>query len=154
MSRIAPHTCDRCDVQLTPYNRIVVPVDHPSKYIDLCLTCWDLVSVEYSRVRTAYTRRSTILQEVFEERDRQEELCAAGKFSLTCASTNLPIGGKLCVLAEEFGEVAKESCQLYDPRPGDNQAAAIARLRTELVQLAAVAAAWIESIDAEEKEAS
>jgi hypothetical protein len=51
---------------------------------------------------------------------------------------------RLAVLAEEFGEVAKEVCNLMagaDPRVK-------ALLREELVQVAAVCVAWIEGLDA------
>lgn len=68
-----------------------------------------------------------ILEEIAAERAAQllkwgQEGHPAGKWSL--------------ILAEEFGEVAKAALEL---RP--------MQMRAELVQLAAVAVAWIESID-------
>jgi NTP pyrophosphatase (non-canonical NTP hydrolase) len=51
----------------------------------------------------------------------------------------------LVVLAEEVGEAAQEVCKGWDERP-DEEA-----LRTELIQVAAVALSWCEAIDAREK---
>jgi hypothetical protein len=41
MSRIAPHACDRCGQMLTYYNRKLIPVHHPSPYVDVCFACWN-----------------------------------------------------------------------------------------------------------------
>jgi hypothetical protein len=50
---------------------------------------------------------------------------------------------RLVVLAEEFGEVAKEVCEeLGGEAPTGN-------LRAEIVQVLAVGLAWLEAIDAE-----
>jgi hypothetical protein len=95
------------------------------------------------------SRLASILQEIKHERDRQEQLLRAGRFSYTCANPDIPVGGKLCVLAEEFGEVSKLACKLYDPQPGDNESALELEMRKELIQLAAVAVAWIEAIDSD-----
>jgi hypothetical protein len=51
-----------------------------------------------------------------------------------------PAGVKLSVLGEEYGEVCRA---LLEREP-------MARLRQELVQLAAVACAWVEAIDSDE----
>jgi NTP pyrophosphatase (non-canonical NTP hydrolase) len=76
-----------------------------------------------------------IFDAIFEERRRQEFLKSQGKFPWTCADA-APASMKLAVLAEEFGEVAKEVCdQRWD------------LLRDELVQVAAVCVAWLESMD-------
>lgn len=48
----------------------------------------------------------------------------------------------LGILAEEFGEAAKEINELYF-----NRAWSVARLRNELIQVAAVAVAMVESLD-------
>jgi len=90
------------------------------------------------------------------ERNRQEKLKRAGKFNWSCADSSTTISdfssvaaighaGRLAVLAEEFGEVARHvaetliSSSRYDQR----------ELKKELIQVAAVAVAWIEAIDAE-----
>jgi hypothetical protein len=93
-----------------------------------------------------------VLQRVVKERARQEMLCRNGKFSMTCADPNLPNGGKMMVLAEEFGEVAKAAWELYDIQPGQDEVAKTIALKTELIQLAAVAVAWAESIIQDEED--
>jgi hypothetical protein len=89
-----------------------------------------------------------IIGRVAEERERQERLRLAGKFSFTCADPHIPFGGKMMVLAEEFGEVAQAAYECYDPKPqltGPTEGQLL-HLKEELIQLAAVAVAWAESI--------
>jgi hypothetical protein len=52
-----------------------------------------------------------------------------------CSSDQVPVTVKLAVLAEEFGEVARA---VLDCKPDD--------LHRELVQVAAVAVAWLEGM--------
>lgn len=91
--------------------------------------------------------QEAIFADVLQERSRQEEKCAAkraeGKRWRSCADVDLPAPAKLCVLAEEFGEVAREVTDAIGDgcEPGPN-------LRVELVQLLAVGLAWLEAIDA------
>jgi NTP pyrophosphatase (non-canonical NTP hydrolase) len=49
----------------------------------------------------------------------------------------------LVVLAEEFGEVARELCE------GWGAIVSLERLRAEIVQVAAVAVSWIEALDSD-----
>jgi hypothetical protein len=93
-----------------------------------------------------------VLQEVLIERCRQEELKVAGKFPWTCndlihPDTNKPIllAEKLAVLAEEFGEAAEVVCKLMAGK-GESKGLSAEDLRTELIQIAAVAVAWAESL--------
>lgn len=79
-----------------------------------------------------------ILQEIREERERQERLKAAGKFAYTAADKELTNHERLAILAEEFGEVARAICD------GDRS-----NMREELIQVAAVALAWVQGLDAE-----
>ena len=72
------------------------------------------------------------LRDVVLERGRQEQLHAPR----TCANPEMSEGDKLAVLVEEVGEVAKALLE----GPG---------LRDELVHVAAVAVAWVESIDSD-----
>lgn len=88
-----------------------------------------------------------VLHDVAVERGRQEAKCREQRELgvdgwRTCADPQLPDDARLAVLVEEVGEVARELCERRIGN-GDTQ-----RLRTELVQLAAVAVAWIEGIDA------
>lgn len=71
------------------------------------------------------------------ERCRQEQLKAEGQFRHTCADLEMDNATRLAVLGEEFGEVCKE---LQDGGTVEN-------LRKELIQVAAVAVAWVEAID-------
>jgi NTP pyrophosphatase (non-canonical NTP hydrolase) len=86
----------------------------------------------------------SVLDEVRHERGRQEELFKSGKHKKRMADpkgmTHLE---RLAVLAEEFGEVSRELAE------GIGKSLDIAHLRTELIQTAAVCAAWVEVIDAE-----
>lgn len=77
-----------------------------------------------------------ILGYVRDERERQDRLVASGSVSWDCTNPDVIGHAKLSVLAEEFGEVARA---LLD---GDLQ-----HLRQELIQVAAVAVAWAESLD-------
>lgn len=85
-----------------------------------------------------------VLIEVGAERFRQEQLKAEGKFDFTCADPELGHLAAAAVLQEEVGEVAREvlAMQGLVRETGDR-----ARLRKELIQVAAVAVAWIEALD-------
>lgn len=89
----------------------------------------------------------SVLLEVGHERLRQERKCAEklaeGLDWYTCASDRIADGDKLAVLTEEVGEVAKECCDIR--AEGDSPEARL-RMRTELIQVAAVAVAWAESL--------
>ena len=85
----------------------------------------------------------TAAQEIIAEVHRQDTLARAGKFD----GTHIMPGGtdlqRLTVLAEEVGEASIEVCKGITVggqvrRPG---------LRTELIQVAAVALAWVTAID-------
>jgi NTP pyrophosphatase (non-canonical NTP hydrolase) len=88
----------------------------------------------------AAERRLSIYQAVELERLRQETLLNLGKFKWTCADSEVGAALKLAVLVEEVGEAGRatlgESGAVGD---GGN-------LREELVQVAAVAVAWLESL--------
>lgn len=91
----------------------------------------------YTRIRDELRAPRVSLMaliDVLEERRRQIELRKQGKFVATCADDISDLE-RLPILAEEFGEVARAMCER------DRTA-----LRTELVQLAAAAVAWIEGI--------
>lgn len=134
--------------------------------------------------------RADILQYIDNERSRQEMLRREGKFVLTCATfPGLSEYEKLAVLAEEFGEVAKEVTELcirrrkleaefpnkytlshlrgifqgtaaevrefastreMSIRLNHHECIALReKIRIELIQVAAVCVAWIESIEEE-----
>lgn len=96
-----------------------------------------------------------VLTDVGLERVRQEEIGegwrAKGTDWRSCADPAIDGGNfaRATVLGEEYGEVCRAALEAqYAPTIGS----AIewrGRLRTELVQVAAVAVAWVEAIDAE-----
>lgn len=81
----------------------------------------------------------TVLQSLRTERHRQELLVYRGKLPFSAANPSIVSAPKLAVLVEEVGEVAKE---LQGPSIEAD------RLYAELIQVAAVAVAWAESIQA------
>ncbi len=89
------------------------------------------------------------LRAVYRERMRQDDLKAAGKFHWTCADSHgVHNSAKLAVLAEEFGEVSRLVVEeLIESKRYDRE-----KLHTELVQVAAVAVAWLEALNIEERE--
>jgi hypothetical protein len=91
-----------------------------------------------------------VLSAISAERDRQESLKAAGRFMFTCADDAMTDGECLAVLVEEIGEVAHEINEVIGKRLTQGKREAYReRLRTELIQVAAVATAWVERIDGE-----
>jgi hypothetical protein len=93
--------------------------------------------------------QASVVDEVVRERERQEVLRRSGKFLWTCADPDVSSVKKLAVLAEEFGETARaateEMIALDKGRPGEAAGARLL-LREELVQVAAVCLAWLESM--------
>jgi hypothetical protein len=89
-----------------------------------------------------------ILDAIAVERARQEDIGEAKRAQgidwRSCADPDMGGGDpmRLAVLAEEFGEVANAVLETAYGSDDD------AHLRTELIQVAAVAAAWAEAIDA------
>jgi NTP pyrophosphatase (non-canonical NTP hydrolase) len=96
---------------------------------------------------------------IFGERARQEKLKSDGKFLWTCADKSVTHHEKLAVLAEEFGEVAREvvdyniGVEKYIVEklefPPHRKLYFLKRIREELIQVAAVCVAWCEAIDKE-----
>lgn len=84
-----------------------------------------------------------VLDYIVFERGRQQALKMAGRFRYTCADPEMSNAEKLTVLVEEMGEVARailEDGDLANDKHG-------AELRKELVQVAAVATAWLEGME-------
>lgn len=92
-------------------------------------------------------KNSPRMLEVFEliarERVRQRELLAAGRFKHCCDSREISNFQKLAIATEELGEVAREIFEMHDKN--DFSPERKAALRAELVQLAAVTVAWLET---------
>jgi len=90
----------------------------------------------------------SVLEDIRRERFRQDELKAKGAFKYTCADSDKLINPfeKLAILMEEVGEVANACLQKGDLNTRGDR---VKELRKELIQVAAVCAAWVESIDAD-----
>jgi len=95
------------------------------------------------------TKQDRVIGLIAAERARQEELVRTGKLPFSCAEPMLEAGGdhavKLAILTEEIGEVAREVYErsVFESPDDDPDA----KLRTELVQVAAVAVAWLEALE-------
>lgn len=98
-------------------------------------------------------RNGYIHEEISDERVRQERLRASGKFLHTCASPDFRAFthfGRVVVLGEEFGEVCRAALDVEGAAEGRHDLiTARAKLRAELIQVAAVAFAYIEALDQE-----
>jgi NTP pyrophosphatase (non-canonical NTP hydrolase) len=77
---------------------------------------------------------------VFIERLRQESLRQQGKFKNDCSDPRSHPQINLAVLAEEFGEVAREVCEYQ------NTGIMSSNLENELIEVAAVACSWWEAL--------
>jgi hypothetical protein len=101
-----------------------------------------------------------VVKDVLTERRRQEGLRDTGKFTHTCATPGISDDACLRVLAEEVNEVLDEADALRRAlsdvgRMMNDEAGNArnlrdeirARLRKELIEVAAVAVAWIERVD-------
>ncbi len=99
-----------------------------------------------------------VLFDIQRERDRQEILLIQGKFPWSCDNLKVSDVKKLAVLAEEFGEAAKETAQIeeYIERLDSGRWSDVnvevlqtkkRHLREELIQVAAVCVAWCEALD-------
>lgn len=93
--------------------------------------------------------KTRILLEVSDERDRQD----AGKFG-KAVNRGYSLGRWLRVLAEEFGEAAKEINHVDESETDFERLKHWRKLRVELIQTAAVAAAFVEALDANELDSS
>lgn len=95
------------------------------------------------------SRLEGVLIAVGTERKRQEHLKATGKFEFTCADVDMTDYERFAVLGEEVGEVAKEVLTQADRPLAHDTAGSRTALRKELVQVAAVAVAWVEALGRE-----
>lgn len=84
------------------------------------------------------------LRLVASARRRQDVLKAAGRFEYTCADDGLTLTEKLAILAEEFGEVAREVNTNDRRRLARDTDGTDAALLKEVTQVAAVSVAWME----------
>ena len=83
---------------------------------------------------------------IAEERMRQDELQAEGRFRFTCADDGLSNAEKFAILSEEVGEVAREVLTQPERVLASDTTGSREGLRKEVTQVAAICAAWIESL--------
>lgn len=102
----------------------------------------------------AYRRLARTLDAVAAERVRQRNLLASGAIDPDCSDAAVDDDAKFRVLGEEVGEVAKaidwikRTLRAPVGRFGPQRLASRRRhLRSELIQVAAVATAWAESLE-------
>jgi NTP pyrophosphatase (non-canonical NTP hydrolase) len=91
------------------------------------------------------TNQDLIVEEVRFERRRQDDIWGQQNHDLAIW---------IMILTEEVGEAAKEACDATFPKEPDPWAGRRARIRyrQELIQVAAVAVAMIESLDRNQPE--
>ena len=89
-----------------------------------------------------------LLLAIVDERRRQEALKREGRFTHSCADEDMPDHEALAVLIEEVGEAARAMLESGRGISRANDAHG-ASLRQELIQVAAVALAWLEKLESE-----
>lgn len=98
---------------------------------------------EIEKTEEDVLRMLAALESVRDERTRQEWLKQAGRFEFTPADPGMSNGQRLGCLMEELGEVARAMLEgenaVNDKHDVD--------LRKELIQVAALAVAWVEYLD-------
>lgn len=87
------------------------------------------------------------LRLIARERIRQEEMKRSGRFQFTCADDELSNAEKMTILMEEVGEVAREVLTQEGRRLARDTIGTREALQKELIQVAAVSLAWIESLE-------
>lgn len=113
------------------------------------------ISSSFGHVLVAVRKQTqAVLADVIRERIRQAELVAAGKLAMDVSDPHWEEAGahalKATILMEEAGEVAKEVYEIVTG-PHHDRDLRLSRLRTELIQVAAVAVAWVESLETQEE---
>lgn len=88
-----------------------------------------------------------IVADVLRERDRQDQLKASGRFKFTCADPELIDTQRLAILLEEVGEAGRAILNQIGLAKDQGYRIGHDHLRTELIQVMAVALAWVEGID-------
>jgi hypothetical protein len=97
--------------------------------------------------------RQSIFNAIVLERQRQESLKKDGHFKYTCADPQMSTTDKVAVLGEEFGEVCKAALEfdgLVHSNMSNTSPWKDEPLRKELIQVCAVAVAWLEGLDAKQ----
>lgn len=94
-----------------------------------------------------FDQRARVCTMILNEYDRQIELQKAGKFRCTCEGVWLTNAEKAVVLVEEVGEVCRNVLNLERLAFDNNRD----NLEKELIQVAAVAFAWVKGLEERKK---
>lgn len=95
-------------------------------------------------------QQAKLLVKISHERQRQEQLKAEGRFPYTAAD-DVPMSVKSNILGEECGEV-NTAVLNYEGFSRDYEPEGVKEVHKELIQVAAVALAFLESISDENGE--
>ena len=98
---------------------------------------------------TSWARCAEIFSDIPAERDHQEALKRNGRFR-KLADASMPDADRLAALWEGYSDVALAFHEAW----GEFTGAYAKNLRKELIQVAAVAVAWVERLDAEAEQRS
>ena len=93
------------------------------------------------------SKQVEIFNRILLERQRQEKLKAEGRFPYTAAD-DIPLLAKNGILGEEAGEVST-ACLNYEGFSRDYEPNGLTEIHKELIQVAAVALAFLEGISDE-----
>lgn len=86
-----------------------------------------------------------IFRLISKERSRQEQIKREGRFRYTAADAGMGNAERLACLVEEVGEVAQEVLTHEGRRLARDTVGTVEGLRKELIQVAAIVVAWLES---------
>lgn len=92
------------------------------------------------------TKTESILIAIGSERRRQDILKSQGRFEHTAADPEVNHYQRLAMITEEVGEVAKEVLGQEEGKLAHDNDCDVVSLRKELIQVAAIAVAWLEGI--------
>lgn len=122
-------------IQLTDANR---PMLDMNLRVSLCAVAASAIAWAYP---TGMSTRTEAYRRIRRERERQTDLFRKGRIAFDVASPIIDVRRKFRVLAEEIGEVAHAIDQV------ENHGMVKSNIRMELIQVAAVACAWLESLE-------
>lgn len=91
-------------------------------------------------------KRDQIVVDILVERLHQGTLKARGKFKYTCADAQMKNSERACVLVEEVGEVCRAVLNVDGLAKDQDYMGNVEHLRAELIQVSAVALAWLEAL--------
>lgn len=104
-----------------------------------------------NRGRNSYQLNRSVLDRIWLERLRQQDLFRRKQLAFECSSPIVSHDRKLRVATEELGEVAEAIDRIEQSESKLSKAHSTDHLIVELTQLAAVTIAWLESLEKEQR---